>query len=364
MSTQSLVIASHPSVADTANESFPLDALSHQTERENNNVPQSESPVVTASAICFFSVLGVLIRIELNDVNTYLGQPVFSLAWAQIIGCFLFGLIQRNKSGITLMSPSLYVGLTTGLCGTITTFSAFILSLFEAITGSPSFLLKASSFRFQNICNASSLVVITIGMAIVSLRFGQTVATSVLPPIQQLPSRFRKQPTVSSSIFRQYGTIDFILLILGIVTFGIVLVTCFLAYIQLDEEFLKVALSCMLGPFGALIRWKASLLLNKRNPHFPWGTFVVNVVGSFLRAASQMIIVRDLNRNGIGWVGMCWLVAVNDGFTGGLTTLSTLANELENVIDGVKEAGIYLGASVIVSLAIIAVLVFPWAVPV
>ncbi|ORY36492.1 hypothetical protein BCR33DRAFT_855230 [Rhizoclosmatium globosum] len=108
---------------------------------------------------------GAVIRIGLNELNNYPQAPL--PAWAQVIGCFLFGLFQAHKADIVRISPSLYVGLTTGLCGTITTFSAFMINLFEYLVGSPAFTPSTSNFTVHNILSPVALFTITIGMAIV-----------------------------------------------------------------------------------------------------------------------------------------------------------------------------------------------------
>lgn len=89
------------------------------------------------------SILGVLIRLGLKYITTFPGQQVFPLIWAQFVGCVLMGLFVSTRSRIEegtgkdirrqQIGPLVYVGLTSGLCGSITTFSSWSLGMFEEL---------------------------------------------------------------------------------------------------------------------------------------------------------------------------------------------------------------------------------------
>lgn len=88
------------------------------------------------------SILGVMIRLGLKYIATFPGQQVFPLIWAQFVGCVLMGLFVSKRSWIEgsgkdiqrqQIGPIVYVGLTSGLCGSITTFSSWSLGMFEEL---------------------------------------------------------------------------------------------------------------------------------------------------------------------------------------------------------------------------------------
>lgn len=81
--------------------------------------------------ICSF--LGLLIRLGLSAINTYPGSPVFPLIYAQMLGCAIMGMLSARRGQIEqrMSSPLVYTALTTGLCGSITTFSGWMLGVFE-----------------------------------------------------------------------------------------------------------------------------------------------------------------------------------------------------------------------------------------
>ncbi len=76
------------------------------------------------------------------------------------------------------------------------------------------------------------------------------------------------------------------------------------------------------GGVGSVLRYIASSLLrNSYSPgYFPWGTFVVNIVGCFLIGCfSSLVLKNTINAE------MKQLLII--GLCGGFTTFSTFSNE-------------------------------------
>ena len=115
----------------------------------------------------------------------------------------------------------------------------------------------------------------------------------------------------------------------------------------------------LLGPLGALLRWRLSLRLNPLLPRFPLGTFLANASGSLLycllcvamglavpRAEASVLPGRPALQSDAGWL---FLQALLTGFCGGLTTMSTFVAELHQL--PVRSSYAYLCASVLVAYA-------------
>jgi CrcB protein len=101
------------------------------------------------------------------------------------------------------------------------------------------------------------------------------------------------------------------------------------------------------GALGAPLRYLTDLAIQSRHDSlFPWGTFAVNVVGSFVLGLTvSAVSAAD---------GPSWLVAlVGTGFCGALTTFSTFGFETVRLVeDGAwRAAGMNVLASVTVALA-------------
>ncbi|MEM9736898.1 MAG: fluoride efflux transporter CrcB [Pseudomonadota bacterium] len=110
----------------------------------------------------------------------------------------------------------------------------------------------------------------------------------------------------------------------------------------------KLALVAAGGAAGAVLRflvghWALRLL----GPGFPWGTFAVNVLGSF---AMGLLAVWLMERPG-AWSR--WAPLLMTGLLGGFTTFSAFSLDALTLIERGR-AGLalgYIGGSVVVSVA-------------
>ena len=107
---------------------------------------------------------------------------------------------------------------------------------------------------------------------------------------------------------------------------------------------MTLALVMLGAALGAPLRWWVDRFVQARHDSvFPWGTFTVNVLGSFLLGVVAASAVR----------GSAWYAVLGTGFCGGFTTFSTFSFEnvrlLEQGSRGV--AALNLVASVSAGLA-------------
>ena len=83
------------------------------------------------------------------------------------------------------------------------------------------------------------------------------------------------------------------------------------------------------GFFGAIARYLVSTLITGRfGHHSPWGTFVINVTGSFVLGLLATLIAGHVLTN------PNWRLGVTIGFIGAYTTFSTF--EYESAMLGVS----------------------------
>ena len=110
---------------------------------------------------------------------------------------------------------------------------------------------------------------------------------------------------------------------------------------------LSVALG---GAIGATLRWLTGVLtLRLFGPGFPWGTFTVNLLGSF---AMGVLVVLLAERGGQRLAPFAMT-----GLLGGFTTFSAFSLDAVRMIeDGqLAQAALYTGASVVLGvLALVA----------
>jgi CrcB protein len=101
------------------------------------------------------------------------------------------------------------------------------------------------------------------------------------------------------------------------------------------------------GAFGAVARYLVGVWLQSpRDSAFPWGTFAVNVAGSFVLGATAGAVGAA---GGPAWV----LVLVGTGFCGSLTTFSTFAFETVRLAEAgaLRAAALNVTASLLVGTA-------------
>lgn len=114
----------------------------------------------------------------------------------------------------------------------------------------------------------------------------------------------------------------------------------------LDSPLGKTLLVGCGGFLGANARyWIGGAISNRAGAGFPWGTFVINVTGSFLIGLIMASIL------GFNW-GRPWQLLLVIGILGGYTTFSSFSYESINLILGRSYlyATYYIFGSVILSL--------------
>jgi CrcB protein len=97
------------------------------------------------------------------------------------------------------------------------------------------------------------------------------------------------------------------------------------------------------GAVGAPARYLTDLLVQSRHDSvFPWGTFTVNVAGSFVLG----LIAAAVGGGAPGWL----LTLAGTGFCGALTTFSTFGFETLRLVE--EGSGVEAGLNVIVSVLV------------
>jgi fluoride ion exporter CrcB/FEX len=109
-------------------------------------------------------------------------------------------------------------------------------------------------------------------------------------------------------------------------------------FVQGNQYYRGMTMLWFLSPFGSLLRWRMSVLNTKRKKRLwgiyfvdwvPWGTFFANILAAILSACltglndRYFTTIDPMERN---WVqGL--IFAINTGFAGSLSTVSTMIKE-------------------------------------
>lgn len=321
--------------------------------------------------LIFFSIAGTILRLAIECLTFYPGTPVnTSVLWANVGGSFIMGFLSQDQElfrvddshtaeAVTKHKKTipLYIGLTTGFCGSLTSFSTFIRDVFLALSNAMAVPLGPYSdvslfasvpvgasapnggFSFMAIV---AVLFVEIGLSIVGLFLGAHLAIGISAWM----------PNVSQRWVRKF--LDPFVFVLAVLSW--VAVICLAASLprgsgrvtlwSTDMWRGPVIFALIFAPLGTLVRFFVSLQLNSRIAAFPLGTFVVNLGGTMVLGMAYSL--QHASSSGASFVGCQVLQGIMDGFCGCLTTVSTWVLELSGLRK--RHAYFYGTVSVVVAL--------------
>lgn len=332
--------------------------------------------IYTHSYLVLFSILGTLARLGVQALALYPAAPVtFPVVWANFGGSLIMGLLVEDRKlfrsydasqnedididyqngGIIhnvksndMSGPNakeahlkvkkaipLYIGLTTGFCGSFTSFSSFIRDMFLATSNNLHYS-DATSEPSRN-GGYSFLALLAVVITTVALSLSALVAGAhlgiLLHPIT---------PSPSFNVIRNY--LDRFVVPIG---FGAWLVSVILCILPPHDRWRSQAFFAMVfTPPGCLLRYHLAVLLNPRVHSFPLGTFAANIIGTVVLGVAWTLMHVPVG----GVIGCQVLMGVEHGFSGGLSTVSTWVTELAG-FKTLKHAYVYGTVSVLVGYA-------------
>lgn len=287
--------------------------------------------------ISIWTYVGVIIRYYLTIVSKeYTLYPALNVYLAELVGAWIMAIVFEHRSDIDRKSLSLYIGLGTGLCGSITTFASFMENAADVYiqfnpTGSPN---NAATRVIGTLCLLVSGIVVSLGGLCAGYHFSLLVSPSVRKRkrkqynlLSQEDEEGIRETTNNKEKRRaklkvhRAGIKEFWMTVISFV-----LITAFIVLMTYFLNNYDLLLACLFGPFGSILRYYLSALNREQ---FPYGTFAANMVGS---AVEGIAIVISLVYN----VDTLWetavLAGVKTGFCGCCSTISTFVVELRALV--------------------------------
>ncbi|KAK7204387.1 CrcB-like protein-domain-containing protein, partial [Myxozyma melibiosi] len=267
--------------------------------------------------LAFFSVWGALARLGLSSLEGYPGAAVQPLVWAQFVGCVVMGALAELKDFFVVADGrnlQLFVGLSTGFCGSFTTFSSWMSTTFLAMANAQPSYDRPRGYSVLGLIDGITL---TLAFSLTGLKFGREVGVFVRHLWTKSLYGFN---LVSGR--RTVPTMKVLAVGLGAGCWiGVLLMCIFIKKWRGNALF-----AATFGPMGTFLRWYLSRKLNPLNPRFPIGTFAANIFGTIVIGCLMIGQQRVYQR--ADPTACQVLQGLMDGFCGCLTTISTFVLEL------------------------------------
>jgi fluoride exporter len=368
----------------------------------------------TVSYLISFSILGTLARLGLQALTVYPGSPVItSELWVNVGGSIIMGFLsedrklfkdhgrsnnneadreKRNDSdgsqettGTTTQSSTvrpedpkmgrievrkahnamkktipLYIGFTTGFCGSFTSFSSFIREVFLQLASQPTAFQpnpgsapttpRNGGYSFMAVL---SVIILTVCLCLSALKAGAHLAIAVEKLTPSLPTfATRRTFDICATLFSWALWLGTILMVIwppdrpsGPAAPS--------SASWAQETWRGILFSLVFAPLGCILRFYVSIYLNGVISSFPLGTFIVNISGTAILGMCWDLQHAPIGvaggKVGGGIIGCQVLQGVQDGFCGCLTTVSTWVLEIMALRR--KHAYFYGGMSIAVGLA-------------
>ncbi|KAG2186136.1 hypothetical protein INT43_002574, partial [Umbelopsis isabellina] len=293
--------------------SMPMDTT-EEPKSESEGLKLYENKSIIFAALIPVSIIGMLIRVGLTLLETYAGAPVFALVYAQFIGCTIMGFVAKKKDFLLKKYLPLQIALSTGLCGSITTFSSWQLAVFQAFTNTSG----DSRATGYNVLAGLSEILVTMAVSVAGLEIGYHLAYTLDHIVTHHLAR--KLDTRAYTIYpRDYSISrepkDVITFIVGMLSWIAVIVVA--ATVVSNK---KLSLACVFAPMGTLLRWWLSRY-NTRIAGLPLGTLIANLIATLVLAIVTLLMSGPVT----SFVSCSVLQGISDGFCGKccLSTIST-----------------------------------------
>ncbi|UZJ51273.1 hypothetical protein CBS101457_000593 [Exobasidium rhododendri] len=324
------------------------------------------------SLLSLAAIWGTLAREGLVGLNTYSGRSIEPTIWAQSVGCLVMGWTLANRKALEKWYPPMYIAIGTGFCGSVTTFSTWILHVFQAFGDQKHY----GRGGLHNVMDALTQTGATLGMSLIAVSAGVSLA-GVLPihPVLHFLehktsyNRWRGHsgeatPKAKEASVPFSKVPDLLSIGTGIVFWAASAILC-----GTYPAFRQVTFAIVMAPPGAILRWYLSRLnsihRSQRAPFWPLGTLAANLIATTVIAAvfvaQNVGSVSGVGGGGAYTVNGCHaLYGVQEGFCGCLSTISTFAVELRNLKPTRRAVGYAVGSWSIGIIICVLLIGAPW----
>lgn len=274
-------------------------------------------------------IVGTYTRIGIQKLSDY--KPIYisegTVLWPNVVACICMGMLQELKGPWFSEYPELFLALTTGYCGCVSSYSSFLLELFTYSTDLTAGDVKGHLHwpnRAYGIMEFLSVLILELLVSMASLIFGRRLITDILIHEKYLANFSNKKWRHDMLKYTNFISGIIFLPFIGML---IVLICCYNNYARG-----KWTIPPFFAIPGAVLRMKLSDWFNGRIATFPIGTFFANEIAVVIICILTLIQRGRRHTGSIAPIAhtftQCRVVtALISGFCGALSTISTFINE-------------------------------------
>mmetsp|Transcript_16474 Transcript_16474/g.30155 ORF Transcript_16474/g.30155 Transcript_16474/m.30155 type:complete len:423 (+) Transcript_16474:307-1575(+) len=282
---------------------------------------EESQSVVTCFAVSVGAVFGALVRFGLTKPDSDFST---SFLLSNFLGTATLSLLSLVPELFSNDSKFVNVGIGTGFCGALTTFSTWQLAAAQSaiLVTNPSSLMQNS--RSTRAFLWAQVEIIGMATNAAGWHFGSHLRYFVCC------AWLDKRPRDQTNRAPKFGKIATSMSKGGMVYFTYAITTVVISSITSLVVFQPSTLSWTLcwAPLGAVLRWRLGVL-NGLLKNFPVGTFTANLLASGLAAG---IVALTQSGSTLSFELNCDLVrGFTYGFCGALSTVSTFMKELSKL---------------------------------
>ena len=316
-------------------------------------------------AIGYFSILGSLLRLCLvlisQQHSEYIEYLFFSLS-PNIFGCIVMGFAtQFKKKAEAYYLVFAYLGLTTGFCGSLTSFSTWIYKLTLDFVTLPQGT-KPSDIVVIFITNII-VIFLELLLFIISHKIGEYFAKLAI----KLKELLFESDDISLNEESSHSTYNYIKDIMNMMIFVVVIIffiavmpNLHIAPITILNSPLFLLFFTFSSMLGAICRYFIGFWFNDPNSrYFPqFGTFLSNMIACILLSVSTFNNENpEIDNSHLYYDGVynSLIISIQFGFCGCLSTISTFIAEVCTI--KFHQSIIYIIASTVVAQVLIFILI-------
>ncbi|KAI6647872.1 hypothetical protein LOD99_8459 [Oopsacas minuta] len=303
---------------------------------------------VTIAALSVCTYAGVTARIYLIILSNLDGLDHFPSFWAQILGTAIIGVLVTHKERMQRKYSIIYTALTTGFCGSLTTFSSWNVEAARVLLQINQTTLSQNQpvEHYSRTVGYVTVLLLGVGMPIAAVTLGKNISTLCTPLFEKLDFQKCKIPSF---------------LFPTCVIVGYLTITATLIGLCIYKSSYYILFSLLFGSIGTYIRWQLSSLDKLKSicvKEFPMGTFLANSIGSMILAITSIVIAYYTDNIEIELIKKELLNGVATGFCGSLTTVSTFITQITSL--PFRIAILYVFVSLLISQALFISIMFTY----